>query len=62
MVKDENTDWSSSQDGGAGKHGFCHPAYHTKITITLQSKHYSEVPEIELNGSPTTTELKKKPQ
>ena len=35
---------------------------HIKITSTLQNNHHSELPEIWLNGSPTTRELKKKPQ
>ena len=33
---------------------------HIKITPKLQNNHYSILPEIKMNGSPTTTELKKK--
>ena len=34
-------------------------AYHIKTTTQLQSNHHSHPPEIELNGSLTTAELKK---
>ena len=34
-------------------------AYHIKTTTQLQSNHHSQPPEIELNGSLTTAELKK---
>ena len=34
---------------------------HITITTKLQKNHYSELPEMELNGRVTTMELKKKP-
>ena len=34
---------------------------HIKITTKLHNNHYSELPEIELNGSPTTMQSKNKP-
>ena len=34
---------------------------HIKITTTIQNNHHSELSEIDLNGSLTTTELKKPP-
>ena len=48
---------SSGQDGGIGKQGL---PPHIKITTKLENNHHSEPPEINLNGSHTTTELKKK--
>ena len=38
-----------------------HPPNHIKITTKLQNNHHSESPDNQLNGSPTTKDIKKKP-
>ena len=49
----------SGQDGSTGKH-ITSLYNHIKVTPKVQNNHYSELPEIELNGSPVTTVLENK--
>ena len=45
--------WQRSRHGSPSLHN------HIKITTEIQNNHHSELSEIKLNGSPTTTELQK---
>lgn len=50
--------WRRKEDDNVGKCLYSQPP---TTTSKLQLNHHSYLPEIELNGSPITTKLKKKP-